>query len=215
MKNFITFLFVTQVLISQPIIAFTNFADTYPSVMQTLLGSDIYQGDRHGDFKEDLVAILSDGSAWKIHPDSGKLYLTWKAGDSIHIKARTDHYWFKREHKFLLYNHTRDESVKVMFVQHKTFPLQIIGTESYYKTTVPIYDKDNRLVSYAPAEPRKVLYLNDGSVWVIREKLDEFQTGMSIYIGAQGRKDAFYDFVLIIGDERDAKWTLARCPKLI
>lgn len=200
------------------------YLDIYPEVEQTLIGTEIFRGDRHGQFEGDYVADLSDGSAWKVHPEDREVYAGWHVGDTLRAKVRTDFYWFKREHKFWLYNMTRGESVKAMIIQHKGYfhELKIVSTDSYAKsthtvevlTTVRDFNTGReRLVTTYKTEPcdfRKVLRLSDGSFWVIKEKFDLFSLGTTVYIGAQGSSTNFYDFVFITGDEREADWTYAR-----
>lgn len=207
--------------VNQPI-----FRTVYPEVGQTLVGTEIFVGDRHGDFEGDYVTHLSDGSAWKIHPDNREVYQTWCVGDVVRIKVRTDWYWFKREHKFFLYNQTRGESAKVMLIQHINYPypLKIVSSETYAKSTklvrvpkaVLVY-KNGKFVEEMtivyesqPCDYRKILGLSDGSYWVIKNDFDLFTLGTAVYIGAQGSQTEFYDFVLIVGDQREAQWTYAR-----
>lgn len=221
--------FMMMLLGIQNLSALSNYAEVYPPIMQAIIDSAFFRGDIHGEFVGDDVTILSDGSAWKVHPDSIATYRSWNLGDIVHIAVRTDWYWFKREHKFLLYNHNRAESIKVMLAQHKMIPLKIVSTDTYYKSqravfipqTVYTTDVHGNNVSethtqfshYEPSNPRKVIALSDGSVWVIKDNLNEFQLGMNVYVGAQGQPEKFYDFVMISGKEREAEWTLARPQK--
>lgn len=204
-----------------------NFEQIYPASVQRLQSSYPFQGDRHGDFEGDHAAVLTDGSAWKVHPDSRKEFERWRADEKVIIKARTSWYLVKREHKFLLYNCERKKSAKVMLVQHKQEPinLTIISTHSYPKSHRLIpqihtiwqrdadgHSKPAQIYTYelAPCNFRKVLHLSDGSVWVIKEKFSQFNEGAEVYIGAQGKPNVHYDFVIISGDEREADWTYAR-----
>lgn len=207
--------------------ALVNYAEVYPPIMQSLEGSVPFNGDRHGEFWGNPVAILSDGSAWKVHPQSMETFKTWQAGDIIHVGVRTDWYWFKREHKFLMYNHTRGTTAKVMLVQHKTQPTTIVSTETYYKskephyiyrtvkktdpnTGVTTYHTEEIFAGYKDSNPRKILFLSDGSIWVIKANFNSFQLGMNVFVGAQGVPNKFYDFVMITGTEREAQWTMGR-----
>ncbi|MES2122649.1 MAG: hypothetical protein V4492_07740 [Chlamydiota bacterium] len=209
--------------------AHTNFADVYPPVVQTIVETSPFRGDRHGQFRGDDVVVLSDGSAWKVHPKSKDTYRKWYLGDRIHVSLRTDWYWFKREHKFFLNNLESGEKVKVMCVQHKYYPLTIVGMDHYCKSYGPTWspqtelytDQDGRLQSQTvwvyggkvPKDYRKILVLSDGSTWVIKNHINDFQLGMKVFVGAQGAPGRFYDFVLIAGDEREAVCTLARPQK--
>lgn len=210
--------------------AISNFESFYPPVVQNIEGTVIFSGDRHNQFEGDYVAILSDGSAWKIHPDCREMYARWLPGESVRVKVRTDWYWFKREHKFALYNYNRGETVKAMIVHHKEYPipLQIITVETYAKSTclvaVPHYITKYRSdgttsteVAYhyewEPCNFRKILGLSDGTFWVIKDKFNDFHVGSRVYIGAQGHPEHYYDFVFISGDQREAQWTYARPQK--
>ncbi len=217
------------VMMAQGLMALTNYAEVYPPVMQTLIAVDVFKGDRHGSFEGDDVAVLSDGSAWKIHPTSKEEFSKWEFGDTLRAAVRDDWYWFKREHKFALHNHTRGGFVKAMLIHHKEEPLRVISTETYFKSGrsvfIPIvtYHSDNKgnrhsTTSYVqrgshPQDARKVLALTDGSLWVIKDNLDDFCLGTTVYVGAQGVPGKFYDFILISGNEREATWTLARPQK--
>lgn len=210
--------------------AISNFENIYPPVVQNIDATAIFNGDRHGEFEGDYVAILSDGSAWKIHPDCREMYARWEAGETVRVKVRTDWYWFKREHKFALYNYQRGESVKAMIVHHKDYsaPLYIFTSETYAKSTrlvsvphyVTKYKSDGTTETevvyhqeWQPCDFRKVLGLSDGSYWVIKDKFNDFLIGSRVYVGAQGHPTHFYDFVLISGDQREAEWTYARPHK--
>ncbi|MDR3624724.1 MAG: hypothetical protein P4L16_06250 [Chlamydiales bacterium] len=204
-----------------------HYSDIYPSIIQTIASTSVFSGDRHGQFEGDLLTTLSDGSTWKIHPDSRSTYESWQVGDHVRVKLRTEFYWFKREHKFELFNHDRGQTVKVMLIKHKTIPgpLKIISTETYAKSTRTIQETKEVLkvkedgttkkeyvieTKEEPCDFRKILSLNDGSTWVIKENLNQVQLGSRVYIGAQGVPGQFYDYVIITGDQREALSTRAR-----
>lgn len=193
--------------------------EIYPPapIMQTFEArGDGYTGDEQGAFRGDEVAILSDGSGWKVHPKDEAKIKTWQRGELVHISLRPRDYWFKREHKFLIYNHTRRESVRAMWVMRQTIPLEIVSTDLYWKTQDPVYHTETEhwvdekgikmertrtfLAGVIPSNGRKVLGLSDGTYWVIKDDFNEFQLGMKVYVGAQGKKDRFYDYVLITGE---------------
>lgn len=211
--------------VTSPLEAIRNFEQIYPSVIQRLENTYIFYGDRHGEFEGDLVAYLSDSSAWKVHPKHRDIYSRWSRGDYVRIKVRTDFYWFKREHKFSLYNLSNGESVNVMLAQHinNPFPLKIVSTDVYIKGYTWTTKKDVQIDEDGkPYETtslkkvpilRKVICLSDGSYWVIKENFDEFTLGANVYVGAQGHPTKWYDFVLISGIEREASWTYARPQK--
>lgn len=186
------------------------------SDLQRLEEVYIFSGDDHGDFSGDLAVVLSDGSAWKIHPDSVKKFRRWGRGEIVHVDVRSSFYWFKREHKFKLYNHQRKESVKAMLVAHIDPPLAIVDTYTYPTDImlVPHYERDfngNDYIAYyqeVPINFEKLLYLNDGSIWKIASCLNSFNTGMKVYRGAADRATSFFYF-LISGLQREAVWTSA------
>lgn len=227
MKKTISLLIFSFCLLtmSESLNAVTNFREIYPPVVQQINGTLIYEGDQHGNFEGDYVAYLSDGSCWKVHPNDREKYESWSQDDLVRIKVRTSFYWFKREHKFSLYNYNRGEEVFVMLVRHADMPIQkrITQTDMYIhsynyvtKYRTEYYWKDgnlrDRVVAYSEAEPvyRKVIVLSDGSHWVIKEKMNDFTIGQSVYLGAQGVAKKWYDFILITGTEREAVWTWAR-----
>ena len=106
--------------------------DAFPYIHQ-LVSTSIYPGDMDGEFKGDFVAELDDGSAWKVHPDHAQLYSTWQPGENVHIAPRTTSYWFKREHKCMICNLDRKESVFVMPVRT---PWYIDYTQRPHYTTI-------------------------------------------------------------------------------
>lgn len=208
--------------------AIVNFHEIYPPVIQMLDGTLLFSGDRHGEFVNDFVAVLSDGSFWKIHPTQRVQYQNWQDGDYIQVKVRTEFYFFKREHKFELYNHTKGEALKAMLVKHSDIPYSriVVSTDVYVSgstlqavTETEYYWVGNELKSHkvtkfiAVPVYRKTLVLSDGSIWVIKDRFSDFTLGNKVYVGAQGDPKKWYDFVLISGTEREAVWTYARPPK--
>jgi hypothetical protein len=167
-----------------------------------------FDGDKYGDFKNDFVANLNDGSAWKVHLEDQNLFCQWDLEDVILIRVRTSFYWFKREHKFELYNESRQEAVRVMLVRYPEVPLYIVESEthisgyhmSFYTTTdgygnihyhyYPIY-------TYATT-----IILSDGSHWNIDEYC-HFNDGEKAYIFLDQKS---HTFILITEIERDARW---------
>ena len=225
-KQIIYFLTAATFFLNLPLNAdspVTNLNESLSQVSSVIEGFYLFEGDKHGDFKGNLVAVLSDGSAWKGHPDSCKILRCWEVGNSIHIKVRTSWYWFKREHKFLLYNHDRKESVKAMLVQYEDLPLKISYTSGVYPTAMePVphwgYDGNGNYVilywTYEPCNFRKYLLLSDGSEWTISNNFKYFDYGANVYIGfnTNGDKPTFF---LITGQEREAKWSWAQsCSRI-
>lgn len=177
-------------------------------------GFYFFEGDNKGDFKGDLVAVLADGSAWKGHPSDTEVLSQWKIGDCIHVQVRTSFYWFKREHKFLLYNHDKNESVKVMLVNYGDVFLEISDTSGVYPTNTEIvsfwyYDMEGNQISdwhIEPCDYRKLLLFNDGSKCLIGDNFQHFKPGMNVYFGFNENRNKSKLF-LISGIGREAKWT--------
>lgn len=212
--------------------AIPYFEKFYPSIIQRIEKSGTFRGDRHGQFGGDDLVILKDKSVWKVHPESKHIFRSWAYEDPVHISFRTDWYWFKREHHFLMHNDRIGETIKVMLIRHKQQPaLKVVSTEIYHKSKTPKYLSETKYVldqhgnrvpktkeifaGWKKSDPRKVLNLSDGSVWVIKEesKFSDFHSGMHVYVGAQGDPNSYYDFVLITGNERDASYVFARPNK--
>lgn len=195
-----------------------EFEMLYPPSVQSLIATDIFRGDSHGQFLGDSVAILSDGSAWKIHPEDTEKYSRWSVGDRVRIRYRTEFYWFKREHKFSLYNQTNGESCRVMIAQHSNYPYrriestELLTREEYVTKTKVVDGKRIKKSSWEQVPYAKILRLSDGSIWRIknRSKFDRFSMGTSVFVGVQGTPGIDYDFILIIGLEREAISTRGR-----
>lgn len=177
--------------------ALSNPEKVYPPINQKLVGQATFQGDRHDEFFGDLVAIFSDGSAWKVHPEDRVLFQGWKKNDTVSITLRDDSYWFSRQHHFAILNFTRKESVRAMLVRQKKEPLKVIATRFFFKDSFW-------------GEFRKELTLSDQSKWVIQDDFSNFTIGKPLYIGAIGAPNEYYDFLLITGDQREALYTIAR-----
>jgi hypothetical protein len=146
-----------------------------------------FEGDEDLDFVGDLVAILEDTSRWKIHPNYVDQFASWQLGDTVHIGRRTDWYWFKREHKFLLVNHDRNESIPVMLVWVGDAPLNITSVTESNATS-----------------PFTTLTLSDDSEWEMENRASElFSKEAHIYIGYNCDADQNHFFV-ISGIEKNA-----------
>ena len=179
----------------------------------TIESVEIFEGDKHGDFKNHLVAILSDGSGWKIHPGDHQKFSRWSPEELIQIRKRTSSYWFKREHKFELYNYSNKETVRVMLVQYPFHPTYITATDTYLVDTIitPYTWMDAfGILHYGYSSTdiyHKVVYLNDGSSWVIKDKneFSFFNTNDYVYIGFNSSHQGICPF-LISGIQREAHW---------
>lgn len=192
-----------------------NYREQYPSVVQYVDTIENVLGDYYGKFYCDPVITLTDGSKWKIHSDSLKTLKKWQIGDEVHVAARFGRFWLGRQHAFFLCNHDLNSRIKAMLVKHKAFPLTIIDEHNYAPSPKVRFPKKiaSGRQQYQPHDLRKILFVSDGSAWIIKDKIQEFQKGMQVYIGAQGISERFYDFILITGDEKEAVWTMARPQK--
>ena len=228
MKKFLT---VLTVLIASFVLpsetqALSNYATIYPASLQTIAGTIVYTGDRHDNYEGDLVAVLSNGAQWKVRDSDREAYLKWQPGEVVRIQKRSCLFYSLRRHKFVMVNESRGETVRVMLAHHADYPaLQVMYTEQYAKSqdwvcypeeTTYIDENGNSVTetkyyyTLEPKELRMIVYLSDGSFWVVKENFTRFTTGTHVYVGAQGRKKNFYDFLLITGDERQATFTWAR-----
>ena len=206
-------------------ISFTSvFAKSFLPI--TLQSTYVFQGDRHNSFVGDDVAVFSDGSEWKIHKNSQRIYEKWEYKDKLSVDFRTDRYFFKREHHFLIFNHNKNEYAKAMLVNSPVLTIENI--EIYYESTRPVYQKYSRpysafdgtiqytsysnFVGYMPSDPRKILFLSDGSAFVIKDKFQDFEIGKKVYLISRTKKD-LYKFLIITGNEREAKYTTAKIHK--
>ncbi len=209
--------------------------DIYNSIstIRDLKEVSLFDGDSHGDFKNDFVATLSDGSAWKVHPDDTEKFSAWQLNDQIYVHARRSRYWFKREHNLELYNIKLNESVKAMLVEYPQEPLYVtdvacyiadryLRTKEYVASngkTFEVLDwilesdyKKDKSPSIWTAVYRTKVTLSDGSSWLLFKKPQDngFVVGEKAYVSAnRGCKCCEVFFFLIHGIERDSKWKTA------
>lgn len=171
-----------------------------------LVGTYSFEGDKHGEFEGNSVAVLDDLSFWKVHPTHTDRFSEWKFGEEVHVTVRTSWYFFKREHKFALYNHERNEEVFVMLVQS---PFLIY--EAQNPNVVQTYN------GY-PSAFRVNITLNDGGQWevepgttdITRDNKDKyFAVGTPAYVGYI-KEDEGISFFVINELEREAHWRWAR-----
>lgn len=215
-----TFLLTTITLF---LLSFLHAASTESDQLKVLKpiteieGFYLFEGDKHGDFKGNIVAALSDGSAWKGHPADRNIMRQWEPGDSVHIEVRTTSYWFKREHKFLLYNHDKKESIRAMLVNYGDRAMKIaFASDAYPTSTEEVcyseHDSEgNNIGRWCHEEPcdyKKRIILSDGNEKIISSSLSYFTTGTKVYIGFNDSKS----FFIISGLEREAKWSWLEDP---
>lgn len=188
---------------------YTNKVDLTPYI-HPLVGEYSFQGDKHGDFVGDTVAILGDLSLWKVHPKHTELFGHWKIGERIHIGLRTSWYFFKREHKFTLVNHDRNETVYVMMIQSSNF-IKIAEPPQY-----------NETINGNPSSFRVNLVLEDGTPWEVESTSDVvwdrktkgwkdtgFAAVSSAHVG-YNEEDNAVSFFIINELEREATYRWAR-----
>ncbi len=205
------------------VVTFQAHAATVPDfLLRTLDGVETFEGDRHNQFAGDFVAVLNDDSRWKVHPGDKAKFRKWNFGDEVHVRLRTSHYWFKREHKFDLYNHTLKDSVRVMLVN---YPDQALFVQAFQDVEVdrelktrPAKDKYGQPLKDSKGDPileqyweciyHRDLLLSDGTVWRIKSVYDAFAEGKFVYVGMNSESDGLFYF-LIAGSEREAVWTRA------
>lgn len=191
-----------------------EFSEPVVTVMQKIIGIEVFDGDSKGEFKGDLVAVIQDGSAWKIHPTRQEKFQKWSLDDDIHVGVRTSHYWFKREHKFQLVNHTRNEVIKVMLVKYPDTALYVTRAETYVSHTTThtsvFVDSQGRSHTsyYNKNHYAKRMILSDGSYWTIADNLEQFLIGNTVYIGTHNYKDSSKYFI-INGINRNATYSWA------
>lgn len=192
---------------------FTREVHIAPLSIQTIAH---FEGDRHREFRGDLVATLNDGSAWKVHPNDRYAFSCWQESDLIQVSKRMSSYWFKREHKFEFCNLSNGEKVRVMLVQYPMYRTFITDAttalaDSYVKTYTWVdawgfihYDY------YTIDVYHKILSLSDGTTWVIKDEgtFACFCVNDTVYMGFNTDESGISPF-LISGLEREARWAWA------
>jgi hypothetical protein len=176
--------------------------ESYPAIMQRVSTFYTYEGDRYNQFAGDATIVLSDGSAWKTHPEDSQKLNRFVPGDWVHVGVRPTWYFFKREHKFELVNHNNGEKIRVMLARHASQPKYVVACEKIYENTEApdaTTPKNKR-----PTPSAKKLTLNDGSVWMLKEKLGYFSSGNTVCIGANFDETHFDSFYIINGTQREA-----------
>ncbi|MFY7842833.1 MAG: hypothetical protein ACOVOR_02325 [Rhabdochlamydiaceae bacterium] len=107
----------------------------------------------------DLVAVLSDGSEWRIDREDHEKLCKWEKGDEVHLDFRitTDWYILERKH-FYLFNHKKDELVEVFLL--KT-PLSITYAQPPNLVSF-LYDQYGRKFNF---RYRQNILLSNQSAW--------------------------------------------------
>lgn len=178
----------------------------YPEAVKEYVSSYIFNGDKHGDFKGDFVMVLNDGSAWKVHPNDQVKFSNWLQGESIFVDIRTSWYWFKREHKYYLYNITRKENVRAMIVDYGDSSLEVVSvSKPYFSQTLfeGIYDDDGNWLADVPCRVIDMI-LSDGSKWVRKYSRGYLNVGTKVYVIVILYKHSV-QFYLIYEKERESK----------
>lgn len=179
--------------------------DIHPNSYQEILAITTFQGDRHGDFSGNPLVILQDNSTWKIHPEDMGMFSAWEPGNVVRIGYRTSTYWFKREHKYFMYNVTRKEEARVMLITHQAIPQELcvvakrnisgIGDllNFFIDYNISIWPTRNTVSFTWQGDYRYFNYnhvfcvvsLSDGSLWFLINRHSELKSGSKVYIGTQ------------------------------
>lgn len=189
-------------------------------ILRTIFDHRTYDGDRHGQFAGDRTLILNDGSEWKVHPEDNAKASLWGMNEITHPRARLTKFWFKREHKFELYNHLRNETVRAMLIRYPYQALSVLSVvdlelrgDIKFRNAKDeyghiIYDSSGKPVveSYWEMIYEKCALLSDGTVWTLKSNEKAFSPGKYVYVSANNTIDSF-TYILIIGSEREALWT--------
>jgi hypothetical protein len=178
-----------------------------------IVSTALFEGDADKNFIGDYVVVLDNGSAWKIHPEDAVAYSKWYIDDLVQPFARTSFYWFKREHKFMLHNYSRNERLRVMLVSYPTAPLfitsaQEVAVGGHWEHT-RVLDGSNQWVKVSTwvIDYKRNLYLNDGSIGLIANDA-RFTAGRFISPGINNDGDRFWYF-LALGLQKDSFWIKA------
>lgn len=180
----------------------------------TLTELGFFNGDRQGDFVGDITLTLSDETVWKAHPKDTTLAQGWLPNDELCAGVRTSPYWTKREHAFYLYNLTRNEMIRAMFVKFPPEPFTIRLTQEHFDTLayVPYLYIDIHGVIRSHRVLRrgyiKTAYLSDGTVYLIKEKKKGFIPGRKIHVVFDYLNPEIGLFV-IAKTEKESTWARA------
>lgn len=155
---------------------------------------------------------MDDGSAWKIHPEDTKAYRRWLAGDLVQPVARTSFYWFKREHKFRLYNYNSNEGLRAMIVSYPTNPVYIVSFQDiviggHWENKQVLINNEWATMREWVNDYKRNLYLSDGHTWTIPYDVS-YTTGRYVLPGRNSEGDRFWYF-LGLGLQRDGRYVKA------
>ena len=159
----------------------------------TITDTTLYEDAKYPQFEGNYVAHLSDGSEWKIHPKDCEVYAQWTRDEEIDNGLRTSYYFFKREHRFLLKNGSRNEKVRAMILKHPDSSLPTItktqdDSITYY---IPVGEM---IVPYK--EHRTVIHLNDGSAYLAHTPITKkwCQEGRQLFVNRLNSKWSYVIF---------------------
>ncbi len=197
------------------------------SIDQTFKSVSLFEGDTFGDFKNDFVVTFADGSGWKVHPKDRDAIGLWQPDDTIYVQARRGSYWFKREHKFMLYNARLKQAVAAMIVQYPQVPLVVTEVNLYLADENKFVPKEingktfkirdwilNSDYAKGSTKIWNIFYrtkvkLSDGSTWIVEgDKTILYQVGSNVYISATKETNEFF-FFLVSNRERNSRWVSA------
>lgn len=187
MNRLIRFFFLLAAFVTTP--AFSDNQYDYRKTTYKLVDISAFAGDRHGEFEGDIVAILSDGSHWKIHPKDHEEFAAWYLKEVISPKVRESSYFRKREHHFALYNHMRKRTVRAMLVKYPEPSKTVVKFER----------------SAFKSQDELKLTLSDGSLWTthaIKKFMHFFPSFSPVYL-IRNNNGKYY---LVSGSEREVAY---------
>lgn len=171
-----------------------------------------HQGDEWGDFFNDFIVGLNDGSSWKVRGADSEKFANWEIQDPIVLRVYNAWYPFTRDHKFELYNAKRKESVRAMLLKFADHPLTIVKYETATRPVDVTYRYTNQYGGVLWVETVRELWkirevtLSDNSKWAIYERalFSSFKEGDPVIMLPDDRYPYKY---LSSGVGKDAYWT--------
>lgn len=170
-----------------------------------------FKGDSKGEFVGDLVFRLNDGSEWKTHKKDAKTTKRWSQSDFIEVSIRTSFYFFKREHKFILTNHTRKETARAMIINYQYNPVFVKHVE-LLEVDRKLMDKyethDGQVVKVKEwvVYYHQFLHLSNGEIWRNKSPDYSFKEGAFVYVVYSYSSDGF-ETAVVRGTGRNSYWT--------
>lgn len=195
------FLPFLDVKASQSYYSIAGKEDSFKKFQHAIVGSYPYEGDSKGYFVNDPVIVLENGSEWKVHPSQVEQFKNWQTGEVVHAGVRREWYWFKREHKFYLFNHNRNEQIKVMLIK-SPYTVKYVNAP---QPTMIIYHSQGGMTY---TDFRRNIVLNNDSKWNVDSfEYDDngFLPDTPAYPGYNESK-GYASFFIISGTGQTATW---------